>query len=87
MLHLDAMYDLLRYTYSDPFLVGQRKVIERSSLCSMIVRSSMKNVLLIADREYEGFNLIAHIQKKHWYFLIRIQDVLYSRGIAAGLSL
>ena len=87
MLHLDAMYDLLRHTYTDAFLVGQRKVNERSSLCSMIDRSSMKNVLLIADRGYEGFNLIAHIQEKHWYFLIRIQDVLHSRGIAAGLSL
>jgi hypothetical protein len=47
----------------------------------------MKNVLLIADRGYEGFNLMAHIQEKRWKFLIRIQDVLHSRGIAAGLCL
>ncbi len=87
MLHMDAMYDLLRHTYTDAFLVGQRKVNERSSLCSMIDRSSLENVLLIADRGYEGFNLMAHIQEKHWYFLIRIQDVLHSRGIAAGLDL
>ena len=33
------------------------------------------------------FNLMAHIQEKHWHFLIRIQDILHSRGIAAGLSL
>lgn len=87
MLHLDAMYDLLRHTYADASLVGQRKVNERNSLCSMIDRSAMKNVLLIADRGYEGFNLMAHIQEKRWHFLIRIQDVLHSRGIAAGLSL
>ena len=30
---------------------------------------------------------MAHIQKKGWYFLIRIQDILNSRGIAAGLDL
>ena len=53
----------------------------------MVDRSSLKNVLLIADRGYEGFNLMAHIQEKHWKFLIRIQDVLHSRGIAAGLTL
>ena len=87
MLHLDAMYDLLRHTYTDAFLVGQRKVNERSSLCDMVDRSSMENVLLIADRGYEGFNLMAHIQEKRWKFLIRIQDVLHSRGIAAGLCL
>ena len=87
MLHLDAMYDLLRYTYIDASLVGQRKVNERNTLCSMVDRSSMKNVLLIADRGYEGFNLMAHIQEKHWNFLIRAQDVLHSRGIVAGLTL
>ena len=87
MLHLDAMYDLLRHTYTDAALVGQRKVNERNTLCSMIDRSSMQNVLLIADRGYEGFNLMAHLQEKQWFFLIRIQDVLHSRGIAAGLAL
>ena len=87
MLHLDAMYDLLSHTYTDASLVGQRKVNERSALCAMVDCSPMKNVLLIADRGYEGFNLMAHIQEKHWHFLIRIQDVLHSRGIAAGLHL
>ena len=87
MLHLDAMYDLLRHTYIDASLVGQRKVNERSSLCSMVDCSSMENVLLVADRGYEGFNLMAHIQEKRWHFLIRIQDVLNSRGIASGLQL
>ena len=87
MLHLDAMYDLLRHTYIDASLVGQRKVNERNTLCSMVDRSSLNNVLLIADRGYEGFNLMAHIQEKRWNFLIRAQDVLHSRGIAAGLTL
>ena len=87
LLHLDAMYDLLRHTYTDAVLLGQRKANERSSLCDMVDRSSMKNVLVIADRGYEGFNLMAHIQEKGWNFLIRIQDVINSRGIAAGLEL
>ena len=87
LLHLDAMYDLLRHTYTDAVLLGQRKANERSSLCDMVDRSSMENVLVIADRGYEGFNLMAHIQEKSWHFLIRIQDVLNSRGIAAGLNL
>ncbi len=87
LLHLDAMYDLLRHTYTDAILLGQRKANERSSLCDMVDRSSLKNVLVIADRGYEGFNLMAHIQEKGWCFLIRIQDILNSKGIAAGLDL
>lgn len=87
LLHLDAMYDLLRHTYTDAVLLGQRKANERNSLCDMVDRSPMENVLVIADRGYEGFNLMAHIQEKGWRFLIRIQDVLNSRGIAAGLDL
>ena len=87
LLHLDAMYDLLQHTYTDAILVGQRKANERNSLCDMVDRSALKNVLVIADRGYEGFNLMAHIQEKNWFFLIRIQDVLTSRGIAAGLDL
>ena len=87
LLHLDAMYDLLQHTYTDAILLGQRKANERSSLCDMVDRSTLNNVLVIADRGYEGFNLMAHIQEKGWYFLIRIQDIHNSRGIAAGLDL
>ena len=87
LLHLDAMYDLLQRTYTDAVLLGQRKANERHALCDMVDRSTLKNVLVIADRGYEGFNLMAHIQEKGWRFLIRIQDVLNSRGIAAGLDL
>ena len=87
LLHLDAMYDLLQHSYTDAILVGQRKANERNSLCDMVDRSSLKNVLIIADRGYEAFNLMAHIQEKDWFFLIRIQDVLSSKGIAAGLDL
>ena len=87
LLHLDAMYDLLQHTYMDAVLLGQRKANERGSLCDMVDRSALENVLVIADRGYEGFNLMAHIQEKGWNFLIRIQDIVNSSGIAAGLDL
>ena len=78
LLHLDAMYDLLQRTYTDAVLLGQRKANERNALCDMVDRSTLKNVLVIADRGYEGFYVLAHIQEKGWRFLIRIQDVLNS---------
>ena len=87
LLHLTAMYDLLSHTYIDAHLLGKRKANERAVLCSMVDRSSLDNVLLIADRGYENYNLMAHIQEKGWFFLVRIQDVSTSRDIAAGLDL
>ena len=87
LLHLTATYDLLQHTYIDAHLLGKKKANERSVLCSMVDRSKLQNVLLIADRGYENYNLMAHIQEKGWAFLIRIQDVVNSRGIAAGLEL
>ena len=87
LLHLTAIYDLLQHTYTDADLCGKKKANERAVLCSMVDRSSLDNVLLIADRGYENYNLMAHIQEKGWSFLIRIQDVSNSRGIAAGLDL
>lgn len=87
LLHLDAMYDLIQHTYVDAVLLGQRRANERKSLCAMVDRSSLEKALILADRGYENYNLMAHIQQKGWFFLIRIQDVLTSRGIAAGLDL
>ena len=87
LLHLDAVYDLLQHTYLDAELLGRRKANERASLCSLVDVSKIQKALLIADRGYEGYNVMAHIQEKGWFFLIRIQDILNSNGIAAGLDL
>lgn len=87
ILHLDAIYDLLQCTYQDASLVGDREANERRALCQMVNRSFIQNALMIADRGYESYNVMAHIQQKGWKFLIRIQDAANSRGIAAGLNL
>ncbi|MGM9553854.1 MAG: transposase [Faecousia sp.] len=52
----------------------------------MIENSSILNALIIADRGFESYNLMAHIQEMGWKFLIRIKD-LHSTGIASGLPL
>lgn len=83
LFHLDAMYDLLQHTYLDASLCGTRAANERGTLCSMVDRSKISNALLIADRGYESFNLMAHIQEKGWCFLIRIRDT----GIFSALDL
>ena len=86
LLHLDAVYDLLQHTYINAEVCGRRKWNEKGVLCNMIDRSNIAKALMIADRGYESYNLMAHIQEKDWKYLIRVKDV-HSSGIAAGLDL
>ena len=76
------MYDLLQHIYVDAIIQKSRKTDESAALTSMVDRSADKNVLLLADRGYEAYNNLAHIQEKGWSFLIRIKDS--SAGIASG---
>ena len=87
VLHLDAMYDLLQRTYQDASVVGDREANENAALCRMVDRSAIEKAILMADRGYEGYNLMAHIQEKNWKYLIRVKDVGQTGGIAAGLTL
>ena len=87
LLHLDAMYDLLQHTYLDAALSGKRAEDERKAMCAMVDRSCFEKALLIADRGYENYNLMAHVQEKGWFYLIRIKDAATKSGLAASLDL
>ena len=86
ILHLDAVYDLLQHTYVEAAVCGRRDWNEKGVLCNMVDRSNVGKALIIADRGYESYNLMAHIQEKGWKYLIRIKDI-HSSGIASGLTL
>ena len=52
----------------------------------MIDRSKLENVILVADRGYENYNIFAYAIEKGWKFAIRVKDK-NSNGIASGLNL
>lgn len=85
LLHLSTLYDLLSHTYLDAVL-EKGSGNENGAVIDMLLRSSVPNVLLIGDRNYESYNLMAHCQEKGWRFLIRVKD-LTPTGIAASLDL
>ena len=87
LLHLNAMYDLLQRTYVDAIIQKRHCYDECRSLADMVDRSSIKQPsIIVADRGYESYNVLAHIQEKGWYFLIRVKESS-SSGLAAGLDL
>ena len=85
LLHINAMYDLLQHTYIDAVVQKRRYWDESGALVDMVDRSDLNKVLLLADRGYESYNVLAHIQEKGWCFLIRIKD--NTTGITSGLPL
>ena len=74
LLHLNALYDLEKNLYTDVVIQGKMNTNEHSALQEMVDRSNIPKALLIADRGYESYNNMAHIQEKGWCFLIRIKD-------------
>ena len=85
VLHLNALFDLENQIYTDALIQKSRGRNEHRALACMIDRSNIRNAILLADRGYEGYNNLAHLQEKGWNYLIRIKDS--SRGIASGFDL
>ena len=85
LLHINALYDLNKHLYTDALVQKRRQFDESGALTVMVDRSKLTNVLLLADRGYEAYNNLAHIQEKGWKFLFRIKDG--GTGIASGFDL
>lgn len=85
LFHMNALYNLLDKRYVDVIIQPRRLSNEHKALCDMIDSAKPRNkVIVIADRGYEGYNTIAHIEQKGWNYLIRVKN---NRGIVAQLSL
>ncbi len=69
----------------DAIVQKRRCSDESGALTDMVDRSAIENALLLADRGYESYNNLAHIQEKEWKYLIRIKD--NTVGIVSGLTL
>ncbi|HHT7775218.1 TPA: transposase, partial [Streptococcus suis] len=56
-----------------------RNLDERAAFIDMIFidmmkTSSFKQALVIMDRGYESYNVMAHCQERNWSYIIRIRD-------------
>ncbi len=72
--------------YTDVLVQTAADYNEFRACATMIDRSKLENVILVADRGYENYNIFAHAIEKGWKFAIRVKDK-NSNGIASGLNL
>lgn len=84
-LHLNALYNLQKNVYVEAEIQNGAHKNENLALQHMVDQSEIPVALVIADRGYESYNNLAHIQEKKWFYLIRIKDG--NCGIKNGLSL
>ena len=75
-LHLTPLYDILSRTFTDAVIQPEPKKDEIGALITMLTRNDFdQNTLIIADRGFEAYNLIAHqIEKPNVDFLIRVKQ-------------
>lgn len=75
-LHLTPLYDILSRTFADAVIQPEPKKDEIGALVEMLGRNTFRQkTLIIADRGFESYNLIAHcMEKPNADFLIRVKQ-------------
>lgn len=85
LYHINSLYNPLDKRYVDVVVQDVRLSNERDALCTMVDRApTRQKAIVLADRGYESYNVMAHIEQKGWKYLIRVKN---SKGIVAGLNL
>ena len=75
-LHVTPLYNILSRTFADVIIQPEPKKDEIGALVTMLQRNDFEEkTLIIADRGFESYNLIAHCSEKtNTDFLIRIKQ-------------
>ena len=84
LVHLNALYDLFQHTYVDAVIQKRRDFYECGALVEMVESSSIDKAIVVGDRGYESYNVMAHIYEKGWFYLLRVRE---NQSIASGLDL
>ena len=87
-MHLNALYDLQKHTYSDAVIQPVHHKDEFHAFCQMVERhlpAPGSKTIFIGDRGYCSYNNMAHVVEKGQYFLFRTKDI-HSKGIVKNFD-
>lgn len=84
--HINALFDLENGIYADILVQKEHEKNEPKAMCQLADRSPIAGpVLLLADRNYESYNDLAHLEKRGWKYVIRLRDK--GRASVSGVTL
>ncbi len=86
IIHGDALLDAITKRFLDVSFCLKANANERAAAIRMMKESIIRKALLILDRGYESYLMMAECMEKGWKFLIRAKDK-GSNGICSGLRL
>lgn len=87
LFHLNALYDLINHVYSDALIQPSHFQNEHLAFTTMVDRNTSNiPTLYIADRGFEAYNNLAHVQEAGQFYLIRIKDIT-GNGIVSAINL
>lgn len=87
-MHLNALYDLQKHTYTDALIQPVHQKDEFHAFCDMIDRHNTlpdTRDVFIGDRGYCSYNNMAHVIEKGQYFLFRTKDI-HSKGLVGNFD-
>jgi len=76
LMHLNALYDLYNNAFLCAIAQGKRVADERNALIKMLPNlDPNEKAIVIADRGYESFNVMAHfVESKHLDLILRVKQ-------------
>ena len=85
--HLNSLYDICNKLFIDVVVTKESKSDECGSACKLVDQTiDTYPTIFIADRGYESYNLMAHIEEKLFDYVIRVKDST-AGGMVSGLKL
>lgn len=84
-LHINTLYDIENHIYTN-CLIQDGAGSERQALLAMLKQDKIKGKnIIIADRGYESYNILAHFIENDLKFVVRFKDIT-SSGILKTLK-
>lgn len=81
LFHINGLYDVLEDRFIDCIIQNYRQANEQDALCEMAKRNNVDNVIYIADRGYEAYNVLYHLIEDKRNFIIRFKDITSKGGV------
>lgn len=86
-LHLNSLYDICNKLFINVVINKESKSDECGAACKLVDQTDDRYpAIFIADRGYESYNLMAHIEERMFDYVIRLKDADNS-CMVAGLKL
>ena len=88
-IHVNAVFDICTGIYVDSLVQPANRSNEIAALTQMLAQpnSASESSIIVVDRNYESYNLIAYLNSIKQPFVLRIKDLESKGGIACGLKL